>query len=64
MYICICVGVTDREIRRCADRGASTMGELQMELGVGTQCGRCQAAAAEILEERTRVCNDLMPQPA
>ena len=51
MYICICNGITDREIRQCATSGACSMSELECSLGVGVSCGRCREAAAEILEE-------------
>jgi bacterioferritin-associated ferredoxin len=54
MYICICNGVTDKEIRKCVERGACSLSELQMELGVATQCGRCRSAAHDILEEQSR----------
>ena len=51
MYVCLCHGVTDREIREAADNGVSSMRQLGKELGVGTQCGRCACTAREILRE-------------
>jgi bacterioferritin-associated ferredoxin len=63
MYICICNGVTDRDIRKCVAQGACSLPELQMELGIATQCGRCQSAAREILEEQRDACS-FMPQAA
>ena len=51
MYICICNAITEREVRDCARRGCGTLDELQVELGVGTCCGRCRAVAKEILDE-------------
>ena len=48
MYVCLCHGVTDREIREAADNGVSSMRQLGKELGVGTQCGRCACTAREI----------------
>ncbi len=51
MYVCLCHGVTDREIREAADSGVSSMRQLGKELGVGTQCGRCACTAREILRE-------------
>jgi len=54
MYICICNAVTEREIRETARLGARSLRDLREELGVAGKCGRCKAAAAEILrEERT-----------
>ncbi|MBD3640353.1 MAG: bacterioferritin-associated ferredoxin [Marinobacter sp.] len=51
MYVCLCHGVTDREIREAAENGISSMRQLGKELGVGTQCGRCACTAREILRE-------------
>ena len=51
MYICICHGVTDREIEACVAEGARSMRELRDCLRVGTQCGRCAIHVREILRE-------------
>ncbi len=49
MYVCICNGITDREIRTCVEQGASCMADLQRELGVATCCGRCEPYVRELL---------------
>lgn len=68
MYVCLCVGVTDREIRKAADNGVSSMRQLGKELGVGRQCGRCAGTAREILKESRspdyRALANLLAQPA
>jgi bacterioferritin-associated ferredoxin len=51
MYICICNPVTDSEVRGCVRRGACTLSDLQMQLGVAAQCGMCAPAAVAIIEE-------------
>ncbi|MDP4548106.1 MAG: bacterioferritin-associated ferredoxin [Marinobacter sp.] len=51
MYVCLCHGVTDRDIREAAENGASSVRQLGKELGVGTQCGRCASMARSILKE-------------
>ncbi|SDW95769.1 bacterioferritin-associated ferredoxin [Marinobacter mobilis] len=51
MYVCLCHGVTDRDIRAAAESGISSMRQLGKELGVGRQCGRCATYAREILRE-------------
>lgn len=51
MYVCLCHGVTDREIREAAENGVSSMRQLGKEMGVGRQCGRCAGTAREILRE-------------
>lgn len=51
MYICICNGVTEGQVRQCAAEGACCLEQLAGCLGVGAGCGRCRGAAAEILED-------------
>ena len=51
MYICVCNAVTEREIRRCAQLGACSLNHLREGLGVASNCGKCKAAAVEILRE-------------
>jgi bacterioferritin-associated ferredoxin len=53
MYVCICNPVTDSEVRGCVQRGACTLSDLQMQLGVAVQCGTCASAAVAIIEEVT-----------
>jgi bacterioferritin-associated ferredoxin len=41
MIVCICAGVSTREIERALRRGASTREEIAKFCGAGTSCGRC-----------------------
>jgi bacterioferritin-associated ferredoxin len=50
MYVCICNGVTDRQIRRAIDGGARSLQALNEELGVASQCGGCMEHALSMLE--------------
>ncbi len=52
MYICICHQITDRQIRRAVEQGASTLGELQLQLPVGGCCGRCVESAEALIAEQ------------
>ena len=55
MYVCICNGVTEQQVRDAADMGCDSVAELTMRTGVGANCGSCLGLAAEILDElRTR----------
>ncbi|GAB2509519.1 (2Fe-2S)-binding protein [Pseudoxanthomonas sangjuensis] len=51
MYVCICNGVTDHQIREAAASGVRTVAELTMRTGCGATCGACLEMAAEILDE-------------
>ena len=49
MYVCICNGITDHQIREAADNGCSTVTELTMRTGCGSNCGSCLDMAGELL---------------
>jgi bacterioferritin-associated ferredoxin len=57
MFICVCKGVTDCQIREAVCEGACSMRELRARLGVASQCGRCACHAKRVLEE-TLGCED------
>lgn len=51
MYICICNGVTDHEIRDAAQAGCRSTAELTMRTGAGANCGSCLEMAAALIDE-------------
>ncbi len=51
MYVCICNGITDRQIRDAAEAGCASITELTMRTGVGANCGSCLGSAEAILSE-------------
>ncbi|HEX2830673.1 MAG TPA: (2Fe-2S)-binding protein [Burkholderiales bacterium] len=64
MYICICHGITDHQIRDCVKAGcARTLCDLQGQLGVATQCGCCEGAAMQVLHETLASPSRDAPQP-
>ncbi len=51
MYVCICNGVTDQEIREVSAAGCRSVAELTMRTGCGASCGCCLETAGALLEE-------------
>ena len=51
LYICLCHGITDSQIRSCVESGARTLCDLRGQLGVATQCGSCEFHAVQLLQE-------------
>jgi bacterioferritin-associated ferredoxin len=51
MFVCLCSGVTDRQIRAAASAGADTLKQLREQMAVGAQCGKCLVHAAAVLRE-------------
>jgi bacterioferritin-associated ferredoxin len=58
MIVCVCKAVNDRAIRRAVAEGHDSFDALQFELGVGMCCGKCVAAACEVLCE-ARLAGDV-----
>ena len=50
MYVCICNGVTDHQIRQAAEQGVANVAELTMRTGCGATCGSCLEMASDLLE--------------
>lgn len=50
MYVCLCNGVTDRDIHQAVADGVETMRELRMATGCSGNCGRCAPVARDVLQ--------------
>lgn len=64
MYVCVCNGLTTRQVRAAAATCSST-GGVYRALGVAPQCGKCipsiRATVAAVHQERAE---ELAPEPA
>jgi len=49
MYICICNAITERQVKEAVSQGATSITDLQGQLGVATCCGACADTAIEYL---------------
>jgi bacterioferritin-associated ferredoxin len=49
MYVCLCRGVTDSQIREAVSDGATTSRMVSERLGTATQCGSCGIATRNII---------------
>lgn len=58
VYVCICNGVTDHQIREAAVDGCLTVAELTMRTGCGATCGSCLEMAGDLLA-KARNTHDL-----
>jgi len=64
MYVCLCNGVTEHDIRHAVASGCATLGDLTMHTGCGASCGSCLAMAADLLAETARPPGDAVPGAA
>ena len=51
MYVWLCKGITDTQIRAAVQDGATSMREVSSTLGVASQCGKCGVLARDIVRE-------------
>ncbi len=51
MYVCVCYGVTEKQVKEAVEQGAETLKALQTKLNVGTECGKCIKATLEMMEQ-------------
>ena len=51
MYVCLCRGITDSQIRRAVAAGCDRFSDLRRELDLASQCGKCGSLAREIFHE-------------
>ncbi|MGM0616205.1 MAG: (2Fe-2S)-binding protein, partial [Pseudomonadota bacterium] len=51
MYVCVCKGVTDHQIRQQVSDGARSWREVREATGCATQCGKCACFAKSVTRE-------------
>ncbi len=51
MYVCICKGITDTQLRAAVQDGASSLRDVRNTLGVASQCGKCSMLTRDIVRE-------------
>ncbi|AOL18302.1 bacterioferritin [Xanthomonas citri pv. malvacearum] len=61
VYVCICNGVTDHQIREAAENGCVSLAELTMRTGCGSNCGSCLEMAGDLLSQAH--ANRALPLP-
>ena len=55
MYVCLCRGITDQDIKDAVANGAETFREIRDLLDLGTCCGRCAPEARAIISDELSV---------
>lgn len=53
MIICLCEGLSDRDLREVVRNGATSRFELSMRTGAGRCCGSCRCDLKQIVQEET-----------
>ncbi len=51
MYVCLCRGITDQDIKDAMQNGAESIRDVREMLDLGTCCGRCVPEAKTIISD-------------
>ena len=51
MYVCLCAGVTESQVRVAIQRGDASVEQLKSRLGVAANCGGCLEHTLTMLAE-------------
>ncbi|MEE9140765.1 MAG: (2Fe-2S)-binding protein [Alphaproteobacteria bacterium] len=52
MYVCLCHGITDANVREAARRGAASARDVFERHGVKPECGTCAYHVSGLIEEQ------------
>jgi bacterioferritin-associated ferredoxin len=51
MFVCLCKGVTDTQIKQSIENGATSLRDVRRELGVATKCCKCLPDAIAVIDQ-------------
>lgn len=57
MYVCLCKGITDSQIKDAIYNGATSVNQLRKQLGVASQCGKCTSMTKQIVQDTLSLTN-------
>ena len=64
MYVCLCQRITDSAIKESVRKGASSLTEVQQQLGIARKCGSCTQMAEQIIQDTLGQDAHLLPYAA
>ncbi|MDP6931372.1 MAG: (2Fe-2S)-binding protein [Myxococcota bacterium] len=50
MIVCLCEGLTDRDLQCAIEQGADTVDRLKSSCGAGEGCGSCSQTLMELID--------------
>lgn len=51
MFVCLCQGITDAQIRQAVRQGHGSFSQIKRELKIAAQCGRCREMVQSIINQ-------------
>ena len=50
MYVCVCNGITEKQVQKAIDNGAESVEDLTRALGLASGCGSCSTFADQLIQ--------------
>ncbi|MER2491393.1 bacterioferritin-associated ferredoxin [Catenovulum sediminis] len=60
MYICLCNGITEKDIQKAAQEGCTSLVELRKKMDIANECGKCRKQAINVLRESQVIDDGLL----
>ncbi len=57
MYVCVCHGITEKDIQQAIDDGATHIKDLRETHELGSECGKCIYLAARMVRDGAKDLN-------
>ncbi|MBX3264838.1 MAG: (2Fe-2S)-binding protein [Labilithrix sp.] len=64
MYVCVCLAVSDQEVRSAIESGATTREAVTRVCGAGGDCGACHGMIATMIEDHVEESGPIVCCPA
>jgi bacterioferritin-associated ferredoxin len=62
MIVCVCEGVSDREVAQAIEEGAASVKAIRQACGAGRGCGQCRQMLRSMLHETGRARSGVAPR--
>lgn len=60
MYVCICNGIREKQVREAVNDGARTVGKVFKSQGCKADCAKCTNCIKNVIQEECQSAMDLM----
>jgi bacterioferritin-associated ferredoxin len=64
MYVCVCLAVSESEVQKAIENGATTREAVTRACGAGGDCGACHGTIRTMIEEHLEDAAAARPCPA
>ncbi|MEE1673090.1 bacterioferritin-associated ferredoxin [Agarivorans aestuarii] len=55
MFVCLCHGITDKQIKEAVQQGCENLADVRKKNGVASECGKCARMAKTIINKELSI---------